>query len=225
VGEVPLKAEPRDEASREAADLLNALVDRARVLLKDEQKANMLLVRGIDDYQPLPSFDEIFKLTPLCIATYPMYRGVAKLVGMQLKDVPSSASITDQFTALEEVWQGDSQFDYIFFHIKKTDSAGEDGNYGKKVHVLEDLDEQMPRLLALKPDVIVVTGDHSTPSQMKSHSWHPLPTLIWGANVRVDLSRSFGESEAATGALGHLSATEIMPLAMAHAGKLLKFGA
>lgn len=227
VGKAPLPAVARDDESKESAELFNQLIAQAREILADEAKANMLLVRGMDDYKPMPSFGDLFNLTPLCIAAYPMYRGVARLVGMDLADLNSTATISDQFSYLEKEWGSGDQhkYDYVFFHVKKTDSAGEDGDFDKKVHVLEELDENIPRLLALQPNVIIVTGDHSTPSLMKSHSWHPLPTIVHSDKCRRDPAVAFGETEALKGALGQFPATEIMPLALAHAGKLLKFGA
>lgn len=221
----PLAAVARSTAAEETADILNQVADQARAILSGETRANMILLRGVDTYRPLPSFADRYKLNPYCIAVYPMYRGVAKLLGMTLADIPGTASVPDQFGELERVWGGASAWDYIFFHVKKTDSAGEDGDFDKKVHVLEDLDREIPRLLALKPDVIVVTGDHSTPAQMKSHSWHPLPTMLHSAVCRRDAETSYGESACTRGGLGTFKAVELMPLALANAGKLLKFGA
>lgn len=221
----PLPAVARSAAARETADMLNQVIDQARALLAGETRANMILLRGVDTYRPIPSFAERYKLTPYCIAVYPMYRGVARLLGMTLADLPGTASVPDQFSELERVWSSPGQWDYIFFHVKKTDSAGEDGDFDKKVHVLEDLDREIPRLVALKPDVIIVTGDHSTPAQMKSHSWHPLPTLLYSAVCRRDNQQVYGESACSAGGLGQFKAVEILPLALANAGKLLKYGA
>jgi len=151
-----------------------------------------------------------------------MYRGLAKLVGMTLVDVPSTASIAEQFDYLERGW---GEHDFVFLHIKKTDSAGEDGDFDKKVHIIEELDEQIPRLAALQPEVIIVTGDHSTPAQMSSHSWHPLPVLLRSAVCRRDDQSTFGESACRFGSLGHIRSLDLLPLALANAGKLLKFGA
>ena len=226
VGLKPLKAEAMNSESEKAAELFNDIVAQAKEILKDEEKANMILLRGVDDYKPLPSFQDQYKLNPLCIAVYPMYKGVAKLCGMTLEDLPGTASLADQFDRLEHVWKDkESEFDYIFFHVKKTDSAGEDGNFEKKVHILEELDELIPVLRAINPEVIVVTGDHSTPSLMSGHSWHPLPTLIHSQFCRKDATKAYGESHAIMGSLGQIPATALMPLAMANAGKLLKFGA
>lgn len=221
-GKKPLPAEAESPEGKRTTDIFNEIIGRVRELLADEKKANMILVRGVDVYEPLPQMQEIFKLNPVCIAAYPMYRGLAKLVGMKLVDIPSTATVADEFSALEKVWGG---YDFYFLHIKKTDSAGEDGDFDKKVHVIEEIDEQIPRLRALKPDVIIVTGDHSTPSQMKSHSWHPLPAILWSRVCRRDGLVTFGESACLQGGLGRINSIEMMPLALANAGKLLKFGA
>ena len=148
------------------------------------------------------------------------YRGLAALVGMEI--LATGDSIADEFATLEENW---SRFDFFFVHIKKTDSYGEDGNFPKKVSIIEEVDRQLPRLLALKPDVIAVTGDHSTPAVLKGHSWHPNPLLIRAATVRRDGSTRFSEAECQHGGLGRLPALEVMPLLLAHAQKLEKFGA
>jgi 2,3-bisphosphoglycerate-independent phosphoglycerate mutase len=222
VGEKPLPARARSPKAEKTADLFNKLIGKASKLLAGEKKANMILVRGIDTYHPLPQMQEIYKLNPVCIAAYPMYRGLAKLVGMKLVDIPSTASVADEFGELEKVWD---QHDFVFLHIKKTDSAGEDGDFDKKVHVIEEVDREVPRLFALAPDVIIVTGDHSTPSLMKSHSWHPLPTILWSGRCRRDGQKTYGESSCQRGGLGTFNAQNLMALALANAAKLLKFGA
>ena len=222
VGKKPLPAKGRSSEAEKTAELFNDLIGQAKKLLAGEEKANMILVRGIDTYHPLPQMQDIYKLNPVCVAAYPMYRGLAKLVGMKLVDIPSTASIKDEFDALEDIWE---HHDFIFLHIKKTDSAGEDGDFDKKVHVIEELDLEVPRLFALAPKVIVVTGDHSTPSLMKSHSWHPLPTILWSGLCRRDSQKTFGESACVRGGMGRFKAVDLMPLALANAGKLLKFGA
>jgi len=222
VGGKPLPAKARSPEAERTAELFNDLIGQAKELLAGEEKANMILVRGIDTYHPLPQMQDLYKLNPVCVAAYPMYRGLAKLVGMKLVDIPSTASIKDEFDALEKIW-GDH--DFVFLHIKKTDSAGEDGDFDKKVHVIEELDSEVPRLFALAPAVIVVTGDHSTPSLMKSHSWHPLPTILWSGRCRRDSQKTFGESSCIKGGMGRFNAQALVPLALANAGKLLKFGA
>ncbi len=221
-GKAPLPAEARTREAAPTAELLNQLIGQAKELLTGEQRANMILVRGVDSYRLLPQMQEGYKLNPLCIAAYPMYRGLAKLVGMRLVDIPSTASLDEEFEALERYW---GEHDYVFFHFKKTDSAGEDGDFRKKVELIEELDAEVPRLRALEPDVIVVTGDHSTPSQMKSHSWHPLPTILWSKVCRPDDQKSYGETSCRHGGLCTIHAMDLMALAMANAGKLRKFGA
>ncbi len=151
-----------------------------------------------------------------------MYRGVSRLVGMQVIDFAGEEP-QDEFQAVAEAW---SNFDFFFVHIKKTDSRGEDGDFEGKVRVIESVDAALPRLLELNPDVVMVTGDHSTPARMKYHSWHPVPFLIWAPMTgRPDGQTQFGERSCARGGLGTFPAVNILPLALAHAGRLDKFGA
>jgi 2,3-bisphosphoglycerate-independent phosphoglycerate mutase len=165
--------------------------------------------------------EEAYGLKAAAIAVYPMYRGLAKLVGMTV--IEPGKTIADQFEVAKQNWD---KYDFFFIHYKYTDSTGEDGNFTKKVEVIEALDAALPALRALNPDVLIVTGDHSTPSRMKSHSFHPVPTLIWApATSRPDLVTTFGERPAIQGGLGQFLAKDIMPLALAHAGRLQKFGA
>jgi 2,3-bisphosphoglycerate-independent phosphoglycerate mutase len=181
----------------------------------------MLLLRGFAQLPTWPKFPEAFGLKSLAIAMYPMYRGVAKLVGMDC--MPAAHDYEEEFTMLEENWD---KYDFFFLHIKKTDSYGEDGNFPAKVHEIEKVDALLPRALALDPDVLIITGDHSTPSLMKSHSWHPVPVLFYAKTCRPDTVTSFGERACLSGALGNrMPAYELMPLALAHAGRLEKFGA
>ena len=168
----------------------------------------------------LPSFQEIYKLKPAAIASYPMYRGLARLAGMEV--LPTGEKIEDEFKTLEENF---SKFDFFFVHIKKTDSYGEDGNFKNKVKIIEELDKFIPRLTALSPDVIVVTGDHSTPSELKGHSWHSVPVLLNASSCRYDKVKRFTESDCLSGGLGRFPMCQIMALALAHAGKLVKYGA
>ena len=163
---------------------------------------------------------EIYKLKPACLAGYPMYRGLAKLVGMQLLD--SGTPLADEIAAMKEHY---ADYDFFYLHVKKTDSAGEDGDFELKVRLIEEADKALPALTALNPDVIVVTGDHSTPAVLKGHSWHPLPTILYSQWCRPDRVGEFSETACILGGLGRLPATRIMPLAMANALKLAKFGA
>jgi 2,3-bisphosphoglycerate-independent phosphoglycerate mutase len=163
---------------------------------------------------------EVYGLSSAAIAVYPMYRGLARLVGMTVLD--PGTNLASQIGTLEANWD---RFDFFFLHFKYTDSTGEDGNFPEKVRRIEELDTQMSSLAALKPDVVVVTGDHSTPSLLRSHSWHPVPVLLSARTCRTDAARTFGESACLTGGLGQLEAKYLMPLALAHAGRLRKFGA
>ena len=163
---------------------------------------------------------ELFKLQPACIATYPMYRGLAKLVGMKVLE--PRETIEDEFNTLRREFD---RHDFFYVHIKKTDSYGEDGNFDKKVEIIEEVDRHVPTLLALEPDVIVVTGDHSTPAVLKGHSWHPCPFLLWSKYCRPDGASRFTERECARGSLGRFPAVEAMALMLANAQKMKKFGA
>ncbi len=221
VGEKPLPAAALDADSEKAAELIQEFVRQAAEILKDEEKANMLLLRGIAQLPTWPKFDDVFGLKAAAIAMYPMYRGVAKLVGM--KSLPAAHSYEEEFDMLEANW---ADYDFFFVHIKKTDSYGEDGNFAAKVGEIEKVDALLPRLLALNPEALIITGDHSTPSLMKSHSWHPVPTLIYSKTCRPDGIAAFGESACRGGGLGvRFPAHELMPLVLAHAGRLEKFGA
>ncbi len=227
-GVPPLEARPHDEsdeASAKTADILNKFSALARQVLADEPKINGVLLRGVSKRPVWPTLGEITGLTPAAIASYPMYRGVASLVGMTPLDVEigdDPDAPRGKLAAIKNNW---SAFDYFYLHFKKTDSTGEDGNFDEKVHKIELFDELLPELLALEPDVIAITGDHSTPSVMKAHSWHPVPFLLYGPYLRNDAATRFTEDEAAKGALGDLHGTNVLPLLLAHAGKLQKFGA
>ncbi len=220
VGLAPLPAVAERPAAQATADVINAWLARAREVLADHHPANMVTLRGIAKTPDLPLMGEVFKLKCAAIATYPMYRGVAKLVGMDL--LPTGDDIASEFETLKTHFTG---YDFFYLHVKKTDSYGEDGNFDGKVHIIEETDALIPELLALKPDVIAVTGDHSSPARLKAHSWHPVPTLIWSAYCRPDAATAFSEIECTRGGLGHFHATDILPLLMANALRLAKFGA
>jgi 2,3-bisphosphoglycerate-independent phosphoglycerate mutase len=221
-GVPPLLAKPKSEKAVATAQLFDQWVEKAHEILKDEPKANGLTLRGFSTNPQLPQFQDIFGLRAACIAVYPMYKGVSKLVGMEV--IPFEGDTPkDEFSALKQVW---SDHDFFFVHIKKTDSAGEDGDFEGKAKVIEQVDRSMSALLELSPDVIAITGDHSTPSKLRSHSWHPVPLLIWAPqSARIDPQHSFGETMCASGELGTISATDLLPLLLAHAGRLEKFGA
>ena len=202
------------------AVVANKFVEQARTILDKHHPANMLLLRGFSQRPQLPTMPEVYKLKPAAVAAYPMYRGLAKLVGMQVLD--TGATIAEEMATLKENYNA---YDFFFLHVKKTDSAGEDGDFERKTKLIEEADKSIPVLTGLKPDVIVVTGDHSTPATIKGHSWHPLPVVLCSKWCRPDRVDEFSESACISGGLGRFPATQIMPLAMAHALKLAKFGA
>lgn len=221
-GVPPLPARAEDQASKPAAELLNAWIAAARDILSDHHPANSLNLRGIARDPGLPKFGEIFGLKAGAIATYPMYRGVAKLVGMDVLPV-AGETLEDEVKSLRSHWK---DYDYFFFHVKKTDSAGEDGNFDLKMDVIEHVDEVViPGILDQDPDVLIITGDHSTPSLLKSHSWHPVPTLLWSRYCLPDRAAQFGERACGQGSLGVFPAIDELPLALGHALRLTKYGA
>lgn len=211
-----------DPTAEKTAEYFRQWVNKALKLLSDQPKANGLNLRGFATNPAFLKYQDIFGLNAACIAVYPMYRGVAKLVGMEVIEF-TGESPADEFVAAEKIW---NDFDFFFIHIKKTDSKGEDGDFKGKVKIIESVDKALPKLLSLNPDVLMITGDHSTPASMKSHSWHPVPFLLWASeNSLPDMQTSFGERACAQGGLGTFFATEALPLALAHAGRLNKFGA
>jgi 2,3-bisphosphoglycerate-independent phosphoglycerate mutase len=220
VGKPPLPVHAEVPQAKPAADIANRFAAEAKRVLASEHPANMVLLRGFSKYPRLPKLTDIYGVRAAVVAVYPMYRGLAKLVGMQA--VKTGDSVADELAALESVY---ADFDFFFVHVKKTDSAGEDGNFDKKVSIIEEADAQIPRLLALKPDVLVVTGDHSTPAAFRAHSWHPVPVLLFSKWCRPDGAPRFTERECRTGSIGHVRAAELMPLVMANAERLTKFGA
>ncbi len=202
------------------ARIANQFVARAKTVLTGHSPANMILLRGFSQRPAWPKIQEIYKLMPAAIAGYPMYRGLARLVGMDV--LSTGSTIEEEFRTLSENYE---KYDFFFLHIKGADSAGEDGDFARKVEVLEQVDAALAGLIPLRPDVLIVTGDHSTPALLKAHSWHPVPLLLSSRWCRPDKTKKFGESACVSGGLGHIQATQIMPLAMAHALKLNKFGA
>jgi len=226
VGVLPREAVARDEASAKTARVLNRFVELAREALKDEPRINGVLLRGVSKRPDFPRLPELLGLKAAALASYPMYRGLAELVGMEPLNIPELEEDPDRprgkLVALKEAWD---DYDLFYLHFKKTDTAGEDGNFEEKVRRIELFDGLLPELLALSPDVLVITGDHSTPAVMRSHSWHPVPLLLKGPYLRSDLAARFTEDEAARGSLGHLVGPVVMPLALAHAGWLGKYGA
>ena len=220
VGVLPLTCNPLETDARRTADAVNVFVEQARGILAGESAASGLTLRGFAKTPSLPSLQDVWGLRAASCAIYPMYRGLAKLAGMQALNAGST--FADQIAALRNAW---NDYDYFFLHYKYTDSAGEDGDFDAKVARLEDVDAQLPSVLELQPDVLMISGDHSTPSVMAAHSWHPVPFLLHGAHVRADHAAGFSEMHCARGALGTFPAKEALPLAMAQAGRLAKFGA
>lgn len=221
VGESPIITKGENKDSQKVAEIIKKFVDKTGEILRDEVNANYTLLRGISIYPHLASYDEAYGLRASCIATYPMYKGVAKLVGMDVLDV-SENSIASEIDTLKNEFDN---YDFFYIHVKKTDSYGEDGNFEAKAGVIEEFDKLVPEILKLDPDVFVVTGDHSTPSTMKAHSWHPVPILINSKYYRGTKLKGFYESECNKGDLGIIKAIEIMPLLLAHSGRLAKYGA
>jgi 2,3-bisphosphoglycerate-independent phosphoglycerate mutase len=217
----PVTDESGTPEGARTAELFNKWVDAARTALADEPRANSLNLRGIAKDPGLPRFNDIYGMKAAAIAVYPMYKGVARLVGMEIVDFEGDRP-THEIDALEKAW---NDFDFFFIHIKKTDSYGEDGNFDAKVHEIEEVDKIIPRILALNPGALIVTGDHSTPALLRSHSWHPVPTLLWSATAMPDQVQTFGERACASGHMGVFHATTLIPQAMAHAGRLTRFGA
>jgi 2,3-bisphosphoglycerate-independent phosphoglycerate mutase len=220
VGVKPLEAKGGDAPSQKTADLVNQFVAAAAKVLAADAPTNMVTLRGFAKYPAIASMEDIYGLKACAIAVYPMYKGLARLVNMTISDCGST--LEEQVRTLEKLW---SQYDFFFLHYKYTDSTGEDGNFDAKVKAIEALDAEIGKMRALKPDVFIVTGDHSTPSKMKSHSWHGVPTLIVADNARFDGVTHFSESACITGGLGQFQAKHLMLLAMAHANKLGKYGA
>ncbi len=210
-----------EPGSERTAALLARVIEAALTALEDEPDANGILLRGFDTPPRIPSLAERFGLSAHCLARYPMYRGLARLVGMEVGEPYERVEeIPDRLAA---AWQ---RHDFFFCHVKDTDKAGEDGDFGRKREAVERVDRIVPALLELRPEVVVVTADHSTPVPMASHSWHPVPALVWAPGaVRRDGVTAFGESACAAGGLGRLRLRYLLPIALAHAGRLAKFGA
>jgi 2,3-bisphosphoglycerate-independent phosphoglycerate mutase len=218
---LPVTDESGTEEGNHTAVLINQWIEAARNVLADEARANSFNLRGISKDPGLPLFPDIYGLKAAAIAVYPMYKGVASLVGMEVIDFEGDRP-SHEIDALERVW---NDYDFFFIHVKKIDSYGEDGNFDAKAHEIEAVDAVIPRILALKPGVLIVTGDHSTPAKLRSHSWHPVPALLWSPNARTDGAQVFGETACGSGGLGVFHATQLIPQAMAHAGRLKRFGA
>jgi len=221
VGVPPLAPEARVPEARDTAEAVHRFVETARDRLAEDHPANTILLRGFSQRPQWPPMPEIFGLRCAAIAGYPMYRGVSRLLGMTVLE--TGATLSEEIATLEKHW---ADHDFFFLHVKKIDSAGEDGDFESKVDLITEVDRYVPRLLDLQPDVLIVTGDHSTPAAMARHSWHPVPVLLHARDARPDRVDRFGERACMNGGLGpRFPASDLMALAMAHAGRLAKFGA
>jgi 2,3-bisphosphoglycerate-independent phosphoglycerate mutase len=220
LGVPPLPARALEPAAVRTAAAVNQFVERARQLLRDSAPANMVLLRGFDRQPDIPLFPETFRLRAAAVAAYPMYRGLARLVGMEVLD--TGPTFADEIATLKRHWDS---FDFFFLHYKDTDKAGEDGDFDAKVAALERFDARLPDVLALRPDVLAVSGDHSTPSILAAHGWQPVPALVASAYCGADHVSRFTERDCASGALGLLPAQELMPILMANALRFAKYGA
>jgi len=219
-GVPPLPVRATAPEAEATAALINRFIEQARHVIRTHPAANGILLRGFAKYPSFPPLPEVAQMRCGAFAVYPMYRGLAKLVGMTV--APGGGTPSSQLEAMKARWD---DFDFFFYHYKKADTAGEDGDFRAKVEALEEFDQLVPQLRALEPDVMIVTGDHSTPAVMASHSWHPVPFMIKSNWVRGDAVREFTEPACREGALGIFPAVDVMPLALASAGRLLKFGA
>ena len=220
VGVAPKSITASNPEASKLADIANEFIIQAKATLAEHYPANMVLLRGFSQHPQLPTMSEIYQLKPAAIASYPMYRGLAKLVGMEV--LKTGPTIEDEFTTLKQNY---ANYDFFFLHIKPADNAGEDGDFDRRVKVFEQFDSILPELTKLEPDVIVVAGDHSTPAMLKGHSWHPVPLFLYSKWCRPDRVTEFSEPACLSGGLGRFPATQVMPLAMANALKLTKFGA
>lgn len=221
-GLAPLAVEAADDTNsteKKSAEIANEFIRQADEVLSGEHPANTVLLRGFGMHPALPSFDEIYALNAGAIASYPMYKGLARLAGMELKQ--EGAGIAGEIQTLKDSWD---DHDFFFVHIKPTDAAGEDGDFERKKSVIEEVDALVPEILSLAPDVFAVTGDHGTPAKMKAHSWHGVPFML-RSEYTLPTSGSFGERSCAGGSLGVFPAEEIMGYLMGNALKLNKYGA
>ncbi|HDQ04108.1 MAG TPA: 2,3-bisphosphoglycerate-independent phosphoglycerate mutase [Deltaproteobacteria bacterium] len=219
-GVEPIEAQALAPEADDTAAAIRELSGQVKNVLRQEQQANALLLRGYSGYHEFPSFSGRFGLKPLAIASYPMYKGVARLLKMTLAE--ETNTIEEE---IQQLASGYGKYNFFYVHIKATDSRGEDGNFEEKIKVIERVDSLLPEILSLNPDVLVVTGDHSTPAVMASHSFHPVPVLLWAKNCRADSTSNFGETACLSGSLGRMPMKKLMAIALAHAGKLQKFGA
>jgi 2,3-bisphosphoglycerate-independent phosphoglycerate mutase len=219
-GVAPLAPVAHDPAAERTAAVVAELDAQVRAALSDQPKANGLLLRGFDQHRELPGFQERYGLQAAAVAIYPMYRGIARLLGMDV--LGRTKDLDEQLQILSDHWD---QYDYFFVHHKATDSAGEDGDRVRKIAAIERLDAAVPAIRALRPTVLMVSGDHSTPTQMAAHSWHPVPIVVWGERCGRDATDRFGERWCLGGGLGLRPMRTMMPILLANAGRLQKYGA
>ncbi len=212
-----------DKNAKRTAQIVETFINEVKNILISEEKANYCLLRGFSKYPDIPTMQEVYKLNPIAIAVYPMYKGLAQLVGMEI--VKGCESITDEIKKLKELYK--KPYDFYYIHFKDTDAMGEDGNFDAKVQKLEEIDKLLPEVINMNPDILIVTGDHSTPAVTKGHSWHPVPVAIMSNHIPTPKNNviKFDEQNLSKGMLGTIYSTKIMPLAMAYAGKLDKYGA
>lgn len=221
IGKKPIPPKGSHLEDEKTCQILNEFLKQAEQKLSDQHPANMVLLRGFSKRPDWPTVKEAFGINAAAIAAYPMYRGVARLVGMEV--IEPEKNEKDEITLLEEHWK---EHDFFYLHFKKTDSAGEDGDFDRKVQLIEKADTWIPRIMNLKPEVVIVTGDHSTPAALKVHSWHPVPVLLWSQRCRPDITVKFSERDCIGGGLGpNFPAVDLLPLALANAMRLEKFGA
>jgi 2,3-bisphosphoglycerate-independent phosphoglycerate mutase len=220
LGLPPLPPHPLDDDAKRTADVLEIVLAQIRMILANQQ-ANFVLLRGFDTERGLPKFPERYGLNAKAIASYPTYLGISRILGMDTPLAPL-AGWMEVVAELENSWVG---HDFFFLHLKGTDSAGEDGDFERKCLEIERVDTTIPAIQALRPEVICVTGDHATPSQLMRHSWHPVPFVMWGSQVGSDSVSYFNEEAARTGAFGHRMAKDLMALMLASAGRLITYGA
>ncbi len=216
----PIEPVSVSPSSNKTAKLAKDFIEQAKIILATYSPANMVLLRGFSQLPHFPSMEDIYKIKPAVSALYPMYKGLAKLLGMT--ELSCKDNIKDEIRAVKDNY---SNHDFFFIHFKDTDEAGEDGDFDKKVKKIELIDNIIPQIMDLKPEVLVITGDHSTPATYKGHSWHPVPFLLYSSWCRWDNADKFCERACNQGSLGIFPSLEAMPLAMAHAGKLARYGA
>lgn len=217
----PLPIEPQDDSqeAKKSADLANEFIEKVNEILEGEEPANTVLLRGFGMHPNLPSLDEIYDLKAAAIASYPMYKGLARLAGMEL--LKEGEGISGEFDTLKANWD---DYDFFFVHVKPTDAAGEDGDFARKSEVIEEVDGLLQEILDLGPDVLAITGDHATPANLLSHSWHGVPFLLH-SDYTLPTAESFGERACAGGSLGVFAGEEIMGFLMGNALKLNRYGA